>query len=136
MIVLDTHVLIWLMQDDPKLGAEARRTIDAAALAGQVLIPAICTWEIALLIQRGKVRLPVDVVRWMGNAVNGTGLRLAPLSPEIAVDSVQMAWDHRDPADRMIVATARHWSATLATVDRAIHEYAQHGHIDLLDARR
>ena len=136
MIVLDTHVLIWLMQDDPKLGGEARRTIDAAALAGQVLIPAICTWEIALLTQRGKIRLPTDIVRWIGTAVNGTGLKLALLLPEIAVDSVEMAWGRRDPADRMIVATARHWSATLATADRAIHEYAQHGYVDVLDARR
>jgi PIN domain nuclease of toxin-antitoxin system len=136
LIVLDTHVLIWAVQDDPKLGKAAKALIEAEALDSEVLIPAICAWEVALIVAREQVDLGCDTTGWMRRVQNGPGYRLAALEPEIAVASVDMAWSHKDPADRMIVATAQHWEVPVLTADRKILGYAEAGHLQAVDARR
>lgn len=134
MIVLDTHALIWAVQDNPKLGTSARKIVEDEAREDVVLVPAICAWEVALLVSRGQVELPFDTAGWMRRVLNRPGYGLAPLEPEISVASVELAWLHRDPADRMIVATALHWRAPLLTVDRAIKAYAQTSALEVVDA--
>lgn len=136
MIVLDTHVLIWAVQDDPKLGKAAKALIEAEALDSEVLIPAICTWEVALVVARRQVHLGCDTTGWMRQVQNGPGYKLVALEPEIAVASVDMDWSHKDPADRMIVATAQHWGVPVMTADRKILGYAEAGHVQAIDARR
>lgn len=134
MIVLDTHALIWAVQDDSRLGSAAAAMIEAAGQTA-VMVPAICAWEIGLIEQRGSVVFPGGALQWLEAIFRVTAFRWAPLEPEIAVASIRLDWPHRDPADRMIVATARHWDTPLVTADRAILGYAAAGHVKAIDAR-
>jgi PIN domain nuclease of toxin-antitoxin system len=134
MIVLDTHVLVWTLQDDSKLGPGARTLIDEQ-IHDAVLIPAISVWEIALLVKKGRLGLNSDMTRWIGQALDLPGVFLAPLEPSISIDSVMLPGEfHNDPADRLIVATARYHEAPLLTMDRAILDYANAGHVQAIDA--
>ncbi len=137
MIVLDTHVFIWVMEDGPRLGPEARRTIVDSSNDNGVGISAITPWEIALLQDRGRLRLAREVAGWMEAALGQPGIRLLPINPRIAIDSVRLPGAfHADPADRLIVATARHWNAPLMTADAAIISYGEAGHVEVVNAMR
>ena len=137
MIVLDTHVFVWAMEGSPRLGPEARRTIDEASHDNETGISAITPWEIALLEDRGRLRLAREVSGWLEAALGQPGIRLLPIIPKVAVDSVKLPGAfHADPADRLIVATARHWNACLITADAAIVTYGEAGHVEVLDATR
>lgn len=136
MIVLDTHVLVWMIDGGGPLSQGARARIDAEADGG-VLVPAICLWELALLETRGHLKLSDDLPLWVKKLLAVPQMRLAELTPEIAIETVRLpTWEHRDPADRMIVATARQWQAPLLTVDREILTYAATGALETVDARR
>ncbi|MBW9062815.1 type II toxin-antitoxin system VapC family toxin [Rhizobium herbae] len=135
MIVLDTHVLIWAVQDDPRLGETARRVIDDMTRRSRILIAAITPWEIAMLAQKGRIVLGDDVERWISRALALPGITLAPLEAPISVGSVRLPGDfHADPADRMIVATARFHQVPLMTADRVILSYGARGHVGTLAA--
>lgn len=98
---------------------------------------AITPWEIALLAGKGRLALGRDTGAWIEEALALPGIALAPITPAIAVDSVGLPGDfHADPADRLIIATARHADATLFTVDHAILDYAATGHVKAADAGR
>jgi len=134
-MVVDTHVLIWAVQDDARLGPAARGLVDEATRRGGLYVPAITAWEIAMLVQRGRLALGRDVGAWIEQALSLPGVRLMPLKPAIAVDSVRLPGDlHGDPADRMIIATARHAGLPLMTADRAILAYGAAGHVHTVDA--
>ena len=133
--VIDTHALIWFAQGDRRLGPLATRQISEDLAGDGVLIPAIVPWELAHLTRRGKIDLRRDVVKWVEALLSGTGFYLTSLDVEIAVESATLDWDHRDPADRMLVATARHHALPLITADRAILDYAAAGHVRAIDAR-
>ena len=136
MIVVDTHVLVWFIQADAKIGQNARARIERAATEGGILVPAICAWEVAFVERKGGARFPGGALAWIERVLALPNVRLAPLEPAIAVDSVRLAWLHKDPSDRMIVATARYLRAPLLTVDRTILDYAAAGHLEAIDARR
>ena len=137
MIVADTPVLIWTVQDDERLGPAARGMVEMAAQADGLTIAAITPWEIAMLAQKGRLALGREVGIWIDAALALPGVRLAPLLPAIAVDSVRLPGDlHADPADRMIVATARHLGLPLLTADAALLAYGAAGHVAVIDARR
>jgi PIN domain nuclease of toxin-antitoxin system len=87
VIVVDTHVLVWLVADDARLGDEARAAISAAAIDGGVLVSAITPWEIAMLAHKGRLLLGREVGAWIEAALALPGIRLAPIVPAIAVDS-------------------------------------------------
>ncbi|OWO95353.1 VapC toxin family PIN domain ribonuclease [Rhizobium esperanzae] len=135
MIVIDTHILVWAMQDDARLGAQARRIIDEMTGKSRILVSAITPWEIAMLVQKGRLALGDDVGRWIDGALSLAGLQLAPIEPSIAVDSVRLPGEfHADPADRIIVATARFHRVPLLTADQAILSYGARGHLQALAA--
>jgi PIN domain nuclease of toxin-antitoxin system len=101
------------------------RRLNAAADAGTLYVAAITPWEIAMLARGGKIRIGEPLAGWLDGALSSTGTGIAALEPAIAVDAVDLPWTHRDPADRLIVATARHRNALLVTRDGAILEYAE-----------
>ena len=137
MIVLDTHALIWAMENDPKLGPEARQVIVDASRDNAVGVSAITPWEIALLVDKGRLRLGREAFEWIEAALAQPGIRLLPIEPRVAVDSVRLPGTFQaDPADRLIVATARHWSAPLVSADAAIIAYGETGHATVVDAAR
>jgi PIN domain nuclease of toxin-antitoxin system len=135
VILLDTHVLVWSLQDEPRLGAEARKLLDEQILADGLMVSAITPWEIALLAKKSRIVLGIDIGRWIDEVLALPGVVLADLEPKIAVDSVNLPGDfHNDPADRIIIATARHHKIPLLTVDRAILDYGAAGHANVIDA--
>lgn len=137
MILLDTHVLVWAMEGDGRLGSRSGRLIEGAAEDGTLFVSAITPWEIAMLAENGRLALGRDVGAWLGAALALPGIRLAPITPAVAVDSVRLPGDfHADPADRLIIATARELGATLLTADRAILDYGSKGHMVAKDATR
>jgi PIN domain nuclease of toxin-antitoxin system len=132
MIVIDTHVLVWALDDDDRLGAQARTVIDQSET---VLLSPISIWEIALLAKKSRLVLKEGIDEWVKQALALPSLLLAPLEPTIAIDSVSLPGKfHNDPADRIIIATARHHRAALLTVDQAILDYAKSGHVSVTDA--
>lgn len=118
-MILDTHVLLWMDRNDPALGDEARRQIEVAWRAGALAISAISFWEVAMLVERGRVVLPMPVAHWREDWINA-GLTEIPVDGRIALLSTQLENLHRDPADRFIIATAIDRNATLVTADRQI----------------
>ena len=134
-LLLDTHVLIWLLAGDGRLGAIARSRIEQAARDNALLVSAISPWEIAMLVSKGRLALDRDVGEWVNTALALPGIRLTPLAPEIAVASTRLPGVlHPDPADRIFAATTRHVDAVLVTADRRLLEYGQSGHLKTLSA--
>ena len=129
-VVLDTHALVWLLQGSERLGPGARALIEAAAKGDGAFVAAISAWEIAMLVAKGRLALDREVGEWLDAALALPGLRLAPLDPQVAVDSTRLPGEpHGDPADRMIVATARRHTATLITDDALVLAYSAAGHV-------
>ena len=136
MILLDTHALVWAVEGDRRLGTNASAAIAAAERAGVVGVSAITPWEIALLAERNRLRLAQEVGTWIEALLALPGITLMPIGPEIAIDSARLPGAfHADPADRLIIATARHSGARLLTADGTILSYAKRGHVDTIDAR-
>ncbi len=119
MIVVDTHVLIWMSADGSELGGHAKSQIQQAWSAGQTAVSAITFWEAALLAERNRIRLPVSPLVWRHDWLQA-GLSEKPVDGEIAVRSVSLDLPQRDPADRIIAATALRHGATLVTADEAL----------------
>jgi PIN domain nuclease of toxin-antitoxin system len=125
-IVLDTHIWLDVAIGRGRFLPRVLRRLNAAADAGTLHVAAITPWEVAMLARAGKIRIGEPLAAWLVGALNVTRTGVAPLEPEIAVDAVHLpAWKHGDPADRLIVATARHLNALLVTRDVAILDYAE-----------
>lgn len=124
MIVLDTHILIWWISEDSQLGVSAAKAIEHELSVGEVIISSITAWEVAMLVQKNRLLLSMDVDTWL-NAIAGIArVRFYPVDNEIAVKSATLPGEfHKDPADRIIVATARQLGCALVTADEKIGAY-------------
>ncbi|MBL3529653.1 MAG: type II toxin-antitoxin system VapC family toxin [gamma proteobacterium endosymbiont of Lamellibrachia anaximandri] len=118
MILLDTHALIWLDQGSDKLGRQSRLAIDTAFESDFLTVSAISFWEIAMLQSKGRLQMP-PVRGWRQELLNN-GLNEIPVDGMIGIASIGLPHFHPDPADRIIVATATHYDATLVTADTKI----------------
>ena len=125
MIVLDTHALIWWVNGDARLAPTAKTIIeDSLSGNSQVLVSAISAWELALLVQRGRIALAMEMDEWLRAVESIEGVSIVPVSAQMAVQSVNLPGEfHKDPADRMIVALARELNAPVITADEKIHRY-------------
>jgi PIN domain nuclease of toxin-antitoxin system len=125
VIVLDTHALLWWVeQGSGKLGSEARRRIASERRAGEIIVSSITAWEMALLIAKQRLGLAAELESWLSKVARIDRLRFAPVDNAIAIAAVNLPGPiHRDPADRIILATARHFNAALVTADRQLHAY-------------
>ncbi len=125
MIVLDTHALVWWVTGDPALSKKARAEIEREQAGGDIIISSISAWEIAMLVERERLLLSMDVGSWLATVAEIDSVRFFPVDVEIAVKSIDLPGEfHKDPADRMIVATARRLAASLVTKDDKIRAYA------------
>ncbi len=123
MIVLDTHIWIWWVQGDAQLPANYSTYIQEHELDGLGLSVISC-WEVAKLVEYNKLQLPYPVSDWLSQALSYPGIRLLDFTPAIALESTQLpAPFHRDPADQIIVATARIYACPLVTLDAKIQVY-------------
>lgn len=138
ILLLDTHVWLWFaLGNSDRLSAGACRQIEAAALGGKLAISAISVWEIGMLDIKGRITLGTPCEKWIESALVLPGLRLVGLEPEIAVASTRLPGEfHPDPADRILVATARALNATLATADERIIDYSSAGYLKIFDVRK
>ena len=125
MIVIDTHILVWWVSGPDTLSTAAKKAIkETLGNSGEVLISSISAWEIAMLVEKGRLVLSMDVERWLDEVSQIEGVRFLPVDNEIGVKSAVLPGDfHKDPADRMIVATARTLAVPLVTADEKILQY-------------
>jgi len=134
-LVLDTHVWVWLLEGVKNMKPSVRRRIEASAHDGGLLVSAISVWEVAMLEAKGRLTFDQDCGAWVRDALSAPGIALVPLAPEIAVNSTRLPADfHGDPADRIIVATARTHGYTLVTADSEILAYAKSGNVRAIAA--
>jgi PIN domain nuclease of toxin-antitoxin system len=123
MIVLDTHTWVWWVHDAQRLSPAQAEALQANE-ANRIGVSAISCWEIAKLVQRGRLELPCSLREWFEQALSYPGIDLLELTPEIAIESTQLPGEfHRDPADQIIVATARWYGCPLVTSDSRILNY-------------
>jgi PIN domain nuclease of toxin-antitoxin system len=117
-VVLDTCALLWLAAEPERLSQRAREVLSEPA--SELAVSAISAWEIAVKTSRGKLELPTAAPLWWDAVLARYGLRELPVTAAIAMAAVAEALPHNDPADRIIVATARHSNARLLTGDRLL----------------
>ena len=123
MIVLDTHTWVWWVHGDERLTRTQAEVIEANE-TNVIGVSAISCWEIAKLVEYGRLELPCSLEEWFEEALSYPGICLLELTPEIAIESTQLPGEfHRDPADQMIVATARVYGCPLVTSDGRLLEY-------------
>jgi PIN domain nuclease of toxin-antitoxin system len=132
-LLLDTHAAVWIAEDQP-IAKGAVEAIDAAYRAGStVFVSAITAWEIGLLVSRNRLSLVARPERWFQRLLSIPGVRLADLSPDILIASSFLpGTPPRDPADRIILATARDLGATLITRDRLLLKYGEDGQVSTI----
>ncbi len=119
MIVLDTHALFWSVTDRGRL---SRRIVRAIATDADVLVPAICFWELAMLTLRGRINLGSRPYSdFITLAMAGSSARIQPLTPEIGLRAAGLSLNRpMDPADQLIAATALELSCPLVTADERL----------------
>lgn len=131
MVILDTHIWVWWNQNDPKLAAHQKRAIEDNREDG-IGVCTIALVEIARLVKQGRITLPLPLQEWFSIALSIEGVMLIPITPTIAIDAVNLPGEfHKDPADRLIVATARIHDCPLVTADREILSYP---HVKLISS--
>ena len=125
MIVLDTHVLVWWLSNPKKLPGKARKSVAAAATQRAIYISAISAWEIMLLVSKGRLEFSMDAQDWLARCEALPYFHFVPIDNAIATRSVRLpAPFHKDPADRMIVATAVMLGMPVISSDTKILKYS------------
>jgi PIN domain nuclease of toxin-antitoxin system len=123
--LLDTHVLIWWLNDSKRLSRAQREVVESAHAGSPLLVSDISLWEVATLHSLGRIQLRMPLRTWLDKAVAPPLVRRHGVSPAIAAELATLPESfQRDPADRIIVATARVFGATLLTHDRRIIDAA------------
>ncbi len=131
MIVMDTHILVWLDQGNSLLGESTRSELDNALKSESLAVSAITFWELSMLQRKGRIQLPS--IRSWRNEMCDLGLMEIPVDGECSINSNELTDFHPDPTDRIIVATAIKKDATLITADERILNWK--GKLRRLDGR-
>ena len=131
-MILDTHTLIWVDRSDPNLGTTTLNLVENTWRNGMVAVSAISFWEVAMLVDRKRIVLPVPVNQWRMDWLQ-SGLVEIPIDGKIALISCQLEYFHKDPADRFIVSTAMTQKVPLLTADQKILEWE--GDLECFDCR-
>ena len=124
MILLDTHIWLWLLHDPSQLSSQAQALINAEEPQNGLLVSAISVWEIAVKSSIGKLSLPLPINEWYELAQTQSGIVIEPLNPLDAIASTQLPENfHKDPADRILVAIARRYRIPLVACDIKVLNY-------------
>lgn len=124
MIIIDTHVWLWLLHEPSQLSNAAREQIEIKEAQNGIIVSAISVWEIAVKSSSSKLALPLPIDDWYALAKSHSGIVIEALNPEDSIASTQLPGDfHKDPADRIIVAMARRYNVPLITCDNNILKY-------------
>lgn len=120
-VVLDTHAWIWWMDRDPRLGRSTLDALDALPADERPLLCDISLWEAAMLVERGRLSFSIGLTAWLEAAAHPRTVKLLPVTVEVAAEVASLPPTfHRDPADRLIVATCRVLGVPLLSKDRLI----------------
>ena len=122
-IVLDTCALIWWSLDPDKLSPRAKEVCDQMEQEKSGLVPSIALWEIAIKIKNNKLDLGIGINEYVATLKKSDVISIIPIDEEIWLASVQLEWEHRDPADRVIVAIAQRHQAYIITSDKKIASF-------------
>ena len=123
VILLDTHVWIWLLSLPGELSSVARSTIEAQVGDAQILVSAMSVWELSMLVKKGRLELKTDPVVFTRTTNQDPLFSFVPVDETIARRSVELPDIHSDPADRIILATAVELGCSIITKDRQLSEY-------------
>jgi PIN domain nuclease of toxin-antitoxin system len=124
MILLDTHVWLWLLHEPNQLSSKAKAVIDLEEPQNGLLVSAISVWEISVKSSIGKLSLPLPINEWYELARTHSGIVIEPLSPLDAIGSTLIPGSfHKDPADRILIAIARRYGISFVTCDAKILNY-------------
>lgn len=129
-LLLDTHIALWLDSGDARLRSSTRALIDGAwQKGGTIFLSAVTAWEIALLVDTGRIDLDIPVAAWTERFLDRPGIEAVPLSLHAACRSYQLHHlEHRDPADRLLIATSVELACPLVTYDDRIARFGKrHG---------
>ncbi len=130
MILLDTHIWIWWVQDIDRLSNRQIEILSSNERTG-LGVSIISCWEIAKLVEKNRLDLSLPTKEWFDTAINYPGIKLLELTPAIALESTQLPGQfHKDPADQIIVATSRIYHIDLLTADKKIIKYK---HVSILN---
>ncbi|RLB25009.1 MAG: PIN domain nuclease [Deltaproteobacteria bacterium] len=122
MLLLDTHVLVWLDEGNPRLGSMTLGLMNDALASGQLGVASISFWEVGMLVGKNRLDIKVELDVWRRELLQ-SGLVEIALNGSAALRAAQLLEFHGDPADRLIVATAIEYPATLVTADKRILEW-------------
>ena len=129
-LLLDTHIALWLDSGDARLRGSTRALIDGCwRSGGTIFLSAVTAWEVALLVDTARIDLDLPVEAWIGRFLDSPGLEAVPLSLDAASRAYRLHHlEHRDPADRLLIATAIELSCPLVTYDERIAHFGKkHG---------
>ena len=125
-ILLDTHTWLWLVGGNPIFSQSFIRAADRASMHERVLVAPISIWEIGMLAEKKRISLDKDPLEWVNLSIDTFGLKLTSMSAKIAIESTRLPnLAHADPADRILIATAKEENAVLVTCDEKILAYGQ-----------
>jgi len=133
-LLLDTCALIWIVEDNP-LAEKATFALNEANKKGDVnFISPITAWEIGMLTSRGRLALSLAPQLWFEQILRNPEVRLSDMPPSVLIDSSHLPGEPpNDPADRIIIATARAYNLSIVTRDQAILAYAAYGHVNSIE---
>lgn len=117
-LLLDTHVWLWGLLEPERLRAGARAALEDAA--NRLYLSPVSVWEALLLLERGRIELRVEPRVWISRALEQVPMFEAPLTFGVALETAPVRLSHRDPADRLLAATARGLDLTLVTADQRL----------------
>ena len=132
MVLLDTHVLLWLKDEPRHIGRTASSRLEIAMATGEVWLSVISFWEIGMLARKRKIKISMPLASWRAE-LSARAIREIPIDGLTAAQAGELDWEHGDPADRIILATAMRLGLRLLTADRRILDWR--GPVEVIDAR-
>lgn len=134
-VLLDTHVWLWLTQGTDRLDETiGLRAIESARKSGGIYLSIISIWEVGMLVAKGRYRIRQELKDWVDAALDVRGLIVHPMTVGIAMNCTRLPGQiHGDPADRILVATARELDIPIITADAAIMAYSHDGHVKAIE---
>jgi len=123
MIVLDTHIWLWWINDEHK--SLKKTWIQTIEQADNVGVSAISCFEVAWLVRHHRIKMDMAIGDWFDMALKGSGIDLLPLSPKVAEIATDLPEHHSDPQDRIIIATALEYAAQLISADKKFRLYQE-----------
>lgn len=134
-VILDTHVLLWSLLQPEELTEETKSKVEQAHKKQNLLVSSISLWEIAMLSHKKRIHIFEPIKNFLSSIEEISGINICEISAEVAAESILLQNNfHGDPADRIIVSTARVYSATLLTRDKQILQWSEYGSVKCLKA--